>query len=108
STSSFSLLRPPPRPALFPYTTLFRSGHRSDAGFNRLQFLNPTFDALLRGFQQILADVDLARTRLELLAPGLQPLKDREARARERSEEHTSDLQSRGHLVCRLLLERKK
>src|SRR5439155_26784259 len=41
-------------------------------------------------------------------APRLEPRLDRLALMRERSEEHTSELQSRGHLVCRLLLEKKK
>src|SRR3712207_7660169 len=77
------MIRRPPRSTLFPYTTLFRSVHpRADAGAQRRR---PRHDA--RG------DADrLARAR------------DRQAR----SEEHTSELQSRQYLVCRLLLEKKK
>src|SRR2546422_7795956 len=74
------MIRRPPRSTLFPYTTLFRSG------LSRL--------ALLQGFAH--AD-DGHKVRLERR---LQLLMDR-------SEEHTSELQSRLHLVCRLLLEKK-
>src|SRR5215510_15855402 len=74
----FLMIRRPPRSTLFPYTTLFRSPRR-------------------RGWR--------------VAGPGLRVLRRRRrtgARARRRSEEHTSELQSRGHLVCRLLLEKKK
>src|SRR2546429_2517850 len=78
----FLMIRRPPRSTLFPYTTLFRSTSRC---------------ALLTCQQpQIVADV-LRQLRI---LPG--------TRFRERSEEHTSELQSRLHLVCRLLLEKKK
>src|SRR5687768_18046127 len=87
----------PPRSTLFPYTTLFRS--RSEEGIpeGRLQLL-PRADA-----------DDQEQRRAEDV-----PLRDRArrrgrtARSRARSEEHTSELQSRLHLVCRLLLEKKK
>src|SRR5207253_9669433 len=79
----FLLLPPPPRPTLFPYTTLFRS--RSAACRER-------------------SSPRAARRRPDRRARVRLP-----ARAVElRSEEHTSELQSRGHLVCRLLLEKKK
>src|SRR5437870_13212942 len=74
----FLMIRPPPRSTLFPYTTLFRS-----AGVWGVQ--------------------EPARGDCELLAGGAEG-----ARVWRRSEEHTSELQSRGHLVCRLLLEKKK
>src|SRR2546422_2201624 len=74
------MIRRPPRSTLFPYTTLFRS-----------------LD-LLRGA------VPAARPQRVRLAARRE---DRAAR-RARSEEHTSELQSRLHLVCRLLLEKKK
>src|SRR5437870_11851551 len=81
----FLMIRRPPRSTLFPYTTLFRSG-------------------LTR------ADPRLVARRGE--EAGDHQLPDPEAGARRalhlRSEEHTSELQSRGHLVCRLLLEKKK
>src|SRR2546429_5630067 len=73
------MIRRPPRSTLFPYTTLFRS------------------PALHRGHRVA------RRARPE----GALSLR-RRARARSRSEEHTSELQSRLHLVCRLLLEKKK
>src|SRR5437899_12863484 len=76
----FLMIRPPPRSTLFPYTTLFRS-LGSDRG--------------LEG----------AEPFLDLLATAPQV---RLAFARRRSEEHTSELQSLRHLVCRLLLEKKK
>src|SRR2546422_4997116 len=73
------MIRRPPRSTLFPYTTLFRS----------LQFANPTVTSRKgREFGIQSQSYDL---------PHLQ-----------RSEEHTSELQSRLHLVCRLLLEKKK
>src|SRR5689334_24230590 len=78
--------RPPPRSTLFPYTTLFRS-HR---------VLVDAFETDVRPL--------LARVREEL---GLDP-DPVEAELLARSEEHTSELQSQFHLVCRLLLEKKK
>src|SRR5436305_3597127 len=74
----FLKIRRPPRSTLFPYTTLFRSD-RTRAGE---QFLDQTVSRVCK-----------PRTALKL---------------RSRSEEHTSELQSRPHLVCRLLLEKKK
>src|SRR3989442_11858016 len=82
------MIRRPPRSTLFPYTTLFRSGR----GVPRFQ---------LRASGQ---PVDYAAT-IERLAPELDP---QAPAARSRSEEHTSELQSRPHLLCRLLLEKKK
>src|SRR2546422_3971860 len=74
------MIRRPPRSTLFPYTTLFRS-HRVRAG--------------LAG-----AGVERRRRLLAAAVPCVG--------AAWRSEEHTSELQSRLHLVCRLLLEKKK
>src|SRR2546422_9891077 len=78
----FLMIRRPPRSTLFPYTTLFRS-RLMGPGHARIV----DRDALERTADE---------TRLELGPDGL------------RSEEHTSELQSRLHLVCRLLLEKKK
>src|SRR5436309_10729001 len=75
------MIRRPPRSTLFPYTTLFRS------------------DAVRGGAQRKLAQRDEVALAEEIL--------DRVARLL-RSEEHTSELQSRENLVCRLLLEKKK
>src|SRR2546422_3242172 len=79
------MIRRPPRSTLFPYTTLFRS-HRS----GRVLPLRP------------LPTLCTLQDRLPERA------RDRLAVDRLRSEEHTSELQSRLHLVCRLLLEKKK
>src|SRR2546422_3079515 len=84
------MIRRPPRSTLFPYTTLFRSPPREVAG-------RVLPDAARRGQGQGLR-------RLLHLEPLLDVLLD----LLERSEEHTSELQSRLHLVCRLLLEKKK
>src|SRR2546429_6733976 len=73
------MIRRPPRSTLFPYTTLFRSTTRS---------------ARTRGS---------TASRRPCCSPSC-----RTSRRRARSEEHTSELQSRLHLVCRLLLEKKK
>src|SRR5438876_9254510 len=80
----FLMLRRPPRSTLFPYTTLFRS------------------------VGGVIADDDRSRRHVPgtLVAP-VQEDGD-QCRSNKRSEEHTSELQSPVHLVCRLLLEKKK
>src|SRR2546422_8414519 len=85
------MIRRPPRSTLFPYTTLFRSPGSLSVKIERPQ-------------------------RQDLVAPPLDPRRRRhpeavhveDAAAHARSEEHTSELQSRLHVVCRLLLEKKK
>src|SRR5436305_6671788 len=72
------MIRRPPRSTLFPYTTLFRSRGRSPR---------------------------LVRSTIRR---GITPRRGGRCSCRARSEEHTSELQSRPHLVCRLLLEKKK
>src|SRR2546427_8635100 len=89
------MIRRPPRSTLFPYTTLFRS----------------LLGELPRGDQD-------ERTQDVLHTVARQPLQDRQHERRrlpgaglggpDRSEEHTSELQSQSNLVCRLLLEKKK
>src|SRR5438552_18667351 len=74
----FLMLRRPPRSTLFPYTTLFRSAETAESPHEAL-----------RRLEMSLAE-ELAETEMF------------------RSEEHTSELQSPDHLVCRLLLEKKK
>src|SRR2546422_4249563 len=84
------MIRRPPRSTLFPYTTLFRSG-RAPAGRNGTASPASTISYADRGVSpQNTSTVPCA------------------ARDLSRSEEHTSELQSRLHLVCRLLLEKKK
>src|SRR2546422_7023004 len=86
------MIRRPPRSTLFPYTTLFRSlvlderDVRLDAGGGMLKIVNQTVPKALKrlGYS------------------------DLQVKENMRSEEHTSELQSRLHLVCRLLLEKKK
>src|SRR3712207_7412394 len=94
----FLMIRRPPRSTLFPYTTLFRS---------RVG-VRPRPQGPLRGGHLLLADVPgpgAARRR----GPARRHLRRRPLRLHvRRSEEHTSELQSRQYLVCRLLLEKKK
>src|SRR5437763_11335633 len=84
------MLRRPPRSTLFPYTTLFRSRHRCDVDLERRPHDELRLRQVLERDRGRLARVDQA---------------DRRA---DRSEEHTSELQSPMYLVCRLLLEKKK
>src|SRR2546422_8500635 len=91
------MIRRPPRSTLFPYTTLFRSNGRVERGTTPVSDSGRGHAALSRG------PGDLVQSRRSAL-----PLRLRTRRVRSRSEEHTSELQSRLHLVCRLLLEKKK
>src|SRR5258708_8922965 len=96
------MIRRPPRSTLFPYTTLFRSLECVSAGAALLRS-SPPSGAEGGGRAQRGAGEEV-RGQL-----GLRVVHDRLARARgPRSEEHTSELQSPDHLVCRLLLEKKK
>src|SRR3712207_8114523 len=82
----FLMIRRPPRSTLFPYTTLFRSP----------------------GEAAVAADVRARAQRPPDPARDGDPPVPARAHRRGRSEEHTSELQSRQYLVCRLLLEKKK
>src|SRR3712207_6968583 len=87
------MIRRPPRSTLFPYTTLFRSKHiRAD--FN---FAWPSAEVAVMGPE---GAVNI------IFRKELEEAQDPERR-RARSEEHTSELQSRQYLVCRLLLDKK-
>src|SRR3712207_7926477 len=88
------MIRRPPRSTLFPYTTLFRS---------LALRLTPVLVALLLLLAPLLFAFRAARV---VTAPHITPAPT--AGAPVRSEEHTSELQSRQYLVCRLLLEKKK
>src|SRR2546427_8660930 len=81
----FLMIRRPPRSTLFPYTTLFRS---------------LTCERFHLGFQIVAHEIKFVGLRISGVECGF--------RRRQRSEEHTSELQSQSNLVCRLLLEKKK
>src|SRR5687768_18033553 len=93
------MIRRPPRSTLFPYTTLFRS--LTHVG----QLLNQLVTQVPRQDEHVVGPVggDPLRGQYRDAHPGGEP-----AVLVGRSEEHTSELQSRLHLVCRLLLEKKK
>src|SRR3712207_8006139 len=82
----FLMIRRPPRSTLFPYTTLFRSGESGS--------LRSAVERLMEAHREALEVTNRAL--------------DAEGEEEYRSEEHTSELQSRQYLVCRLLLEKKK
>src|SRR3712207_8712254 len=92
------MIRRPPRSTLFPYTTLFRSRALGD----QEQPAQQQHEVLHRDGLHLLAGEPVLRHA----DPG--PLEDGDLVQRRRSEEHTSELQSRQYLVCRLLLEKKK
>src|SRR5438874_9117825 len=89
------MLRRPPRSTLFPYTTLFRSEQQDVLGSDAVADLSRTLTF---------------RWKLELAKNNMAARKELDSIVRhyKRSEEHTSELQSRRDLVCRLLLEKKK
>src|SRR3712207_7786088 len=88
------MIRRPPRSTLFPYTTLFRSGLLGVGWMGELH------TASYRRVRDHYPDCDVV--------PRLVIAADEVAERAQRSEEHTSELQSRQYLVCRLLLEKKK
>src|SRR3712207_8896096 len=85
------MIRRPPRSTLFPYTTLFRSAEHRRA--------EPGMDDVIRG-PLVLSEL--------VVEGGVEALAKAAVSDVARSEEHTSELQSRQYLVCRLLLEKKK
>src|SRR2546422_4628934 len=91
------MIRRPPRSTLFPYTTLFRSPARRGRGQRPVDLRDAVRKEPDAGPAQVDAECRVLEDRLRTGI--LQPA---------RSEEHTSELQSRLHLVCRLLLEKKK
>src|SRR5690349_23203793 len=94
------MIRRPPRSTLFPYTTLFRSR----------QSVHQVREELPREVSSLRVDVEVPEPLrvAPLAADDRQPLPRRRVPVDQRSEEHTSELQSRRDLVCRLLLEKKK
>src|SRR3712207_6992095 len=92
------MIRRPPRSTLFPYTTLFRSrvADEHDLAAEEVVEVERQVDVRVQALLEGQVDPQADRARAHL--PG----------AAVRSEEHTSELQSRQYLVCRLLLEKKK
>src|SRR5699024_12574654 len=101
-----SIPRPPPSP-LFPYTTLFRSGLALSPDGRFLYAAARSADAIAR-FERDAASGDLSfQGFVQDGQAGIQALGGVSRLLFSRSEEHTSELQSRFDLVCRLLLEKK-
>src|SRR3989442_7109289 len=92
------MIRRPPRSTLFPYTTLFRSHVRGGVRRSRC---GPPLDLLLDLFERYPQMLQHARAQVLAAHDPIEQILG------SRSEEHTSELQSRPHLVCRLLLEKK-
>src|SRR3712207_7780668 len=94
------MIRRPPRSTLFPYTTLFRS----------LVMLSTPFGKRGAFFEEWTNGIGWERYEVRAsLCPRIsEAFLEEERRSLPRSEEHTSELQSRQYLVCRLLLEKKK
>src|SRR3712207_7408766 len=97
------MIRRPPRSTLFPYTTLFRSGgdaglaiRRLTGGDDRPASERPPGVRVIGGYREAPTQTGQFGVDLAVEVSG------------SRSEEHTSELQSRQYLVCRLLLEKKK
>src|SRR5687768_18009329 len=91
------MIRRPPRSTLFPYTTLFRSDRALDVASGLMSQTAVVVSGLVLGVD-LDCRVEVFDGAIELVAAAID----------QRSEEHTSELQSRLHLVCRLLLEKKK
>src|SRR3712207_7207517 len=97
------MIRRPPRSTLFPYTTLFRSlAERGPPARRVVPAVPPAAAVLDPGVDPVQHRVRHAPRQV------VGPADDHRGQARHRSEEHTSELQSRQYLVCRLLLEKKK
>src|SRR5258708_21454719 len=92
------MIRRPPRSTLFPYTTLFRSRYLEQRTAAPLTLRQRLFNAARA------AKLEPGDDKFFTVRDGLIEVHDQPAR----SEEHTSELQSPDHLVCRLLLEKKK
>src|SRR3712207_6972555 len=95
------MIRRPPRSTLFPYTTLFRSSALSNRWREFIRKVDDSKNVSLthenHPFQDILQLTNIPRPRMT----------SKRVQCIWRSEEHTSELQSRQYLVCRLLLEKK-
>src|SRR5690606_41752171 len=100
-SSFFLMIRRPPRSTLFPYTTLFRSNKKETTAAS---VYSPIIIAPITAIviSKSILKVLIRNALKAFFAMGIP------ARRAARSEEHTSELQSRENLVCRLLLEKKK
>src|SRR5258708_28786280 len=94
------MIRRPPRSTLFPYTTLFRSDHASPCRARAHGRLSPAMSFQAGPHHRTLIALKLFG--------GIEPRRPPSNNHAPRSEEHTSELQSPDHLVCPLLLEKKK
>src|SRR3712207_8130215 len=94
------MIRRPPRSTLFPYTTLFRSFDGET--IHSHHYINPTDPLDLRDKRVLV--VGIGNSAVDVVSE----LSRKGVAEKVRSEEHTSELQSRQYLVCRLLLEKKK
>src|SRR3712207_7363992 len=100
------MIRRPPRSTLFPYTTLFRSLLEPARARQRLHVPERADrERALLALEAVRRDRDVVAVDERV---GDQRRRHRVERRQPRSEEHTSELQSRQYLVCRLLLEKKK
>src|SRR3712207_8216794 len=100
------MIRRPPRSTLFPYTTLFRSAEKPTIT-GALDVMGPAIKVLADQEEEL---VGMLRALDRLGVVGTRVIRASKADLIKtlRSEEHTSELQSRQYLVCRLLLEKKK
>src|SRR3712207_9214549 len=102
------MIRQPPRSTLFPYTTLFRSQARDPAAGDlagieaQIAKLRRGMGQLIDGYAEGLIDKTEFEPRVAGLRQRIKGWEEQAARLRDRSEEHTSELQSRQYLVCRL------
>src|SRR2546430_12864710 len=98
------MLGPPPKPPLFPYPTL----SRSPRGTRRAEHVRAEDPAEDHADALPAEDLSRQRDRRRHRCDPVEAVEDDEEDQPERSEEHTSELQSQSNLVCRLLLEKKK
>src|SRR3712207_8567706 len=102
------MIRRPPRSTLFPYTTLFRSGLGGDGDARVGEGEGVALPRVEREVRRCRPDAGNRLTNCSTPCSNSAPKSAPPNSTRRRSEEHTSELQSRQYLVCRLLLEKKK
>src|SRR2546430_10839409 len=100
------MIRRPPRSTLFPYTPLFRS--ILDVWTDPTQDSTENFDTSVQYFREHCGNVDSKQLRYGMAYTPFLRTSIVDPAELDRSEEHTSELQSQSNLVCRLLLEKKK